>query len=122
MAPPSALDATTQAFPSLTAAQIDRIRHFGHVRKVERGDILFEPNDTNLPFFVLLSGSLEILQPDLYGVERTIVTHSPGHFTGELTMISGRRCLVLGRVAEAGEFLELSGEALRTLVARDAEL
>ena len=37
-------------------------------------------------------------------------------------MISGRRCLVRGRVTEAGEFLELTGEALRTLVARDAEL
>ena len=37
-------------------------------------------------------------------------------------MISGQRCLVLGRVTEPGEFLELSGDALRTLVARDAEL
>jgi thioredoxin reductase (NADPH) len=39
-----------------------------------------------------------------------------------MTMISGQRCLVLGRVTEPGEFLELSGDALRTLVARDAEL
>ncbi len=37
-------------------------------------------------------------------------------------MISGQRCLVRGRVTEAGEFLELSGEGLRSLVARDAEL
>jgi thioredoxin reductase (NADPH) len=37
-------------------------------------------------------------------------------------MISGRRCLVRGRVTEPGEFLELSGEGLRSLVARDAEL
>jgi thioredoxin reductase (NADPH) len=39
-----------------------------------------------------------------------------------MTMISGQRCLVLGRVTEPGEFIELSGDALRNLVARDAEL
>src|SRR5438309_1946288 len=37
-------------------------------------------------------------------------------------MISGRRCLVRGRVTEQGEFLELSGDGLRSLVAKDAEL
>src|SRR6266566_5317683 len=39
-----------------------------------------------------------------------------------MTMISGRRCLVLGRVTQPGEFLELSGEGLRSLIAKDAEL
>ena len=62
-----------------------------------------------------------IVQPDLTG-EREIVTHGPGEFTGEITMISGQRCLVQGRVTAAGEFLEVSGEGLRSLVARDAEL
>ena len=37
-------------------------------------------------------------------------------------MISGQRCLVRGRVTEPGEFLELSGDGLRSLVAKDAEL
>ena len=54
--------------------------------------------------------------------ERPIATHGPGEFTGEMTMISGQRCLVRGRVTEAGEFLEISGDGLRSLVARDAEL
>jgi thioredoxin reductase (NADPH) len=38
-----------------------------------------------------------------------------------MTMISGRRCLVRGRVTESGEFLELSGDGLRSLVAKGAE-
>ena len=37
-------------------------------------------------------------------------------------MISGQRCLVRGRVTEAGEFLEISANGLRSIVARDAEL
>jgi thioredoxin reductase (NADPH) len=118
---PSALDARTQAFPVLTPAQINRIRPDGKVRQVKQAEILFEPGDTIVPFFVLLSGSMEIVQPGLTG-ELLVATHGPGEFTGEMTMISGRRVLVRGRVTEAGEFLELSGEALRSLVARDAEL
>ena len=118
---PSALDSNTQAFPVLTASQIDRIRPLSRLRKVEPGEILFEPNDTGVPFFVLLSGSMEIVQSDLSG-ERPIATHGPGEFTGEITMISGQRCLARARVTQAGEFLEMSGDGLRSLVASDAEL
>jgi thioredoxin reductase (NADPH) len=118
---PSALDASTQAFPHLSPAQIDRIRPVSKLRKVEPGEILFEPDDTEVPFFVLLSGSMDIVQPGLSG-ERTITTHNPGAFTGEMTMISGQRSLVRGRITAAGEFLEVSAEGLRALVARDAEL
>ena len=118
---PSALDARTQAFPVLSTAQINRLRPGGKLRKVEPGEILFQPDDTRVPFFVLLSGGMEIVQPDLTG-ERPIVTHGPGQFTGEITMISGQRCLVRGRVTQAGEFLEISPDGLRSIVAKDAEL
>ena len=118
---PSALDARTQAFPVLTEAQINRVRPGSKLRQVTKGEILFEPGDSRVPFFVLLSGSMEIVQPDLAG-ERPITTHRSGQFTGEMTMISGQRCLVRGRVTEPGDFLELSGDGLRSLVAKDAEL
>jgi len=117
----SALAADTQMFPDLTTAQIDRIRPGSKLRRVEPGEILFRPGDTEVPFFVVLSGSMEIVQPDLTG-ERLVTTHGAGEFTGELTMISGQRYLVLGRVTEVGELLELSSEGLRSLIARDAEL
>ena len=74
---PSALDARTQAFPVLTASQVDRVLPMGTVRQVQKGEILFEPGNTDVPFFVLLSGSMEVVQPDLAG-ERPIATHGPG--------------------------------------------
>src|SRR5262245_27974525 len=101
--PSRVVEPGTQAFPILTPAQIDRIRTFGELRNVLHGDILFKPDDTNVLFFVLLSGAMEIVQPGLDG-ERPIAAHGPGGFTGEMTMISGRRCLVVGRVTEPGEF------------------
>jgi thioredoxin reductase (NADPH) len=105
----------------LTEAQINRLRPGSKLRKVEAGEILFQPGDTELPLFVLLSGSMEIVQSDLNG-EHSIASHGPGEFTGEIPMISGQRSLVRGRVTEAGEFLEISAHGLRALVASDAEL
>jgi thioredoxin reductase (NADPH) len=118
---PSILDPQTQIFPNLTDAQIHRITPVGKRRKVAAGEILFEPNDTNIPFFVLLSGAMEIVQPGLDG-ERTIVNHAAGQFTGEMSMITGARCLVRGRITEDGEVLEVPADSLRSLLAKDAEL
>lgn len=118
---PVSADIRGEAFPVLTAEQINRIRPLSRVRKVKAGEIVFEPGDLDISFFVLLSGSMEIVQPGIQG-ERLIVNHDAGEFTGEITMISGRRGLVRGRVTAAGEFLEMSSAQLRTLVARDAEL
>ena len=118
---PSALDARTQAFPILTPPQIARVKGSAKLRPVAPGEVLFAPGDTSVPFFVLLSGAMEIVQPD-YSGEYPIAKHIPGEFTGEMTMISGQRCLVLGRVTQAGEFLELTGDGLRSVIARDAEL
>ena len=112
----------TEAFPLLTAAQIARFREAGRVRKVELGEILFEPGQTNAPFWVLLSGSLDIVQPDGTGGERALLTYHAGAFTGEMTTLSNRAGLARGRISEAGEFIELNRQQLHALVARDAEL
>ncbi len=118
---PSALDPNTQVFPTLTPAQIDRIRPLGRVRAVQSGEVLFEAGGQTVPFYVLLSGELTILQSSLDG-ERTIVTHGPSHFSGEISLISGQRSLVRGVVTQPGDFLELDNDSMRVLVARDAEL
>ena len=117
----SALDPLTQAFPKLTSTQIDRARPFGKVRPVAVGDIVFDVGDTGISMFIMLSGRMEIVQPTNDG-ERAVAVHDPGEFTGEINMISGRRSIVRGRVTEAGEFLEISPDSLRSLIAKDAEL
>ena len=114
-------DRQAEAFPVLTPAQIDRIRPYGTARAVRAGEILFEPGEPGMPCFVVLSGKLEILMTRLTG-EYVLVTYGPGGFSGELVMISGARSLSRARVAEPGEFLEVSADALRSLIAKDAEL
>ena len=116
------LDRYAQMYPVLTPDQIERITYLGHVRKVAKGDILYRPDDVGVPFYILLSGSMEIIHSGVDG-EHLITTYTrPGQFSGEITMITGQRCLVLARVTESGEFIEIKREALLSVLATDMEL
>jgi thioredoxin reductase (NADPH) len=110
-----------EAFPVLTPSQIDRIRPYGTARTVWAGEILFEAGDLGLPCFVVLSGKLDIVITRLTG-EHVFATHRPGGFSGDMVLISGTGSMARGRVAEPGEFLEVGSGALRSLIAKDAEL
>ncbi len=112
-------DRQAEVFPVLTPAQIDRIRPYGTVRAVRAGEILFEAGDLGLPCFVVLSGKLDIVITRLSG-EHVFATHGPGNFSGDMVLISGTGSMARGRVAESGEFLEVSSGALRSLIAKDA--
>src|SRR5438045_1459573 len=70
---------------------------------------------------VVLTGALEIVQP-ADGREVPITVHHPGEFTGEANMLSGRRSLVRARMAESGDLLVITPEALRKIVQSDADL
>jgi thioredoxin reductase (NADPH) len=110
-----------QLFPKLTEAQIARVRAHGRVRPIRQGEILVEQGAHNVPFWVVVSGELEIVRP-AGDTETLITTHGPGHFTGEVAMLSGRRALVRIRVSQSGELIELEREKMLALVQTDAEL
>jgi thioredoxin reductase (NADPH) len=115
------VDRPEATFPTLSADQIARIARYGTRRRVRRGELLFDQGTENVSFYVILSGALDILRP-YKGKEDLIVVHHPGQFTGEISLLNGRRSLARGRVAEDGEVLELGAEKLRTLVQTDSEL
>jgi thioredoxin reductase (NADPH) len=118
---PTIAAAGDQAFPTLTEAQIARVASHGHLRKVERGEVLVKAGARNASFFVVVSGRLEIVQ--LSGeVETILVVHKPGQISGELNLLSGRRAVFSIRAGEAGEVIEVDHEQLLALVQTDADL
>src|SRR3954468_1816672 len=121
MSEPSASDRREQMFPRLTPRQIDRLREMGNRRTVERGEILYDQGGKTPHFYVILSGTLEIVEPAA-GKEPPITVAGPGEFTGEVNMLVGRRSLVRARMKEPGEVLAISPEVLRKLVHADTEL
>jgi len=110
-----------QMFPTLTERQIERIAGHGARRRVRRGEILIEQGTHGMPFHVVLAGTVEIVRP-YAGHEDRVTVHHPGEFTGETSLLAGRRSLVRARAGEDGEVLEVPHETLRTLLQTDAEL
>jgi thioredoxin reductase (NADPH) len=108
-------------FPTLTSAQIARIAVHGHRRAIAPGEVLIDVGHRPVPFFVVLTGEVQVLRPS-GGTEALIVTHHAGQFTGEGTMLTGRRALARIRVSEPGEVIELDREQLLGLIQTDAEL
>jgi thioredoxin reductase (NADPH) len=108
-------------FPKLTAEQIRRISAHGRMRSVQPGEVLIEQGDTLVPFFVVITGEVEIVRP--FGAYETLVTvHGYGEFTGEVNMLSGRRSLVRARATKPGNVIELDHQQILGLVQTDAEL
>ena len=108
-------------FPVLTPAQINRVEAYGQIRAVQSGELLVEQSDTNVPFFVVITGELEIVRP--FGAQETLVTvHGPGQFTGEVNTLSGRRSIFRARVTKTGKVIELNHQQMLSLIQTDGEL
>jgi thioredoxin reductase (NADPH) len=119
--PPSLPSRADQTFPTLTPEQIARVAAHGSVRPVRAGEVLVEAGDAAVPFFVVTAGRVEIVRP--CGADETLVAVvGSGQFTGEVTLLSGRRALVQLRAAEPGEAIELDRDRLLALVQTDGEL
>ena len=86
-------------FPKLTPDQIRRVAAQGHIRSVQPGEVLIEQGDRAVPFFVVITGEVEIVRP--FGASEALVTvHGSNEFTGEVNMLSGRRSLIRARVTK----------------------
>ena len=108
-------------FPTLTVAQMERIRARGRVREVAAGDVLTENESRNQSFFVVMTGELLTVR-DADGAPAIVATTGPGQFTGEVNVLANRPALFRTFARVAGSLIQLEQPELRALVQRDAEL
>jgi hypothetical protein len=90
-------------------------------RAVAAGEYLYREGDASYDFYVVLSGAVVIFVKS-EGRERIIARHDAGRFLGELNLLTGQRVYVSARVAVPGEVIVVSRDALRRLIATDANL
>jgi len=67
-----------QMFPTLSEAEVERLRRFGEVRRFAAGETLVRTGDTGHGLTLFLSGEVEISQRDRDGGKAPIVVHGPG--------------------------------------------
>jgi thioredoxin reductase (NADPH) len=111
---------TAQMFPHLTPVQIARLGAHGRKMPIHKDQILAEPGD-RLPMYVVLSGSIEVLQLTLSG-ETLMVVHTAGSFSGDVGTLRGTGSVVRLRVRDPGEVLVIDETQLRSIFQTDSEL
>jgi thioredoxin reductase (NADPH) len=88
---------------------------------MEGGEVLYEQGYSAAPFFVIISGELEVVRPSV-PVETIVTVYEPGQFTGEVGILSGRRSLFRVRATKPGKVIELNRQQVLALIQTDAEL
>ena len=83
-----------QMFPTLDAAEIERLRRFGERRDYRPGERMVATGEVSPGMFVIVSGEVALTQHSALGRDQPIVTYGPGSFMGELAQLSGQPSLV----------------------------
>src|SRR2546426_8011122 len=107
-------------YPTLTPAQLARITVHGRARHVERGEVLVQAGEQTARLFVVVAGRLDVFRPSV--TEEVLLSLTPGMFTGEATMLSGRPGLAQIRAGADGEVIEVARDDLLALIQTDGEL
>jgi thioredoxin reductase (NADPH) len=108
-------------FPTLTSAQIARIASHGVTRRITLGEVLIEGGQTDVPFFVLKAGQIEVIRPSGLG-DLLVAVLGPAQFTGDVSMILGRPAQMRLRVSESGDVVQLTRDQMHALIQTDAEI
>lgn len=108
-------------FPTLSSAQIARIASHGVIRPITRGEVLIDSGHTNVPFFVLKAGEIEVIRPSAVD-EILVAIVGPAQFSGDISMILGRPAQMRLRVSNSGEVVQLTRDQMHALIQTDAEI
>ncbi|MDB5705557.1 MAG: bifunctional protein : sensor, cNMP-binding domain-like protein, partial [Sphingomonas bacterium] len=95
--PSDPLERVAQTFPVLDEAMVARMMPYGRAESVARGTPLYTRGERSVDFFVVLEGSIQVLDTDDHGFASVFNTHRSRQFTGELYLFNYRAILVSGR-------------------------
>mgnify|MGYP001545309412 CR=1 FL=1 len=106
------------AFPTLSDSQIAMLEQFATQRHCSDGEWLFQAGLTRVTFFVVRSGTVEII--DRTGDQpRTVAVHHPGEFTGDIDILSSRRSVVSAVARGDTDVLEVAPADIGRLISED---
>src|SRR5438132_7096623 len=124
-----------QMFPVLSAAEIDRVRHFGEVRRVRAGELLSRGGKPSPGMYVILSGRVAVAGRDGLGRALPIADFAqvigatledmevvPGEVLAEIGQLSGAPSAIDVQAVDEVETILVPTEGLRALLIAEAEL
>ena len=102
--------------------QLQALSAHGERRATRPGQVLYREGDEDYDFFVVLAGTVAVVEKQGGGAERVVGVHGPGRFLGELSLLTDQAALLTAVVQGAGEVLAVPVERLRELVSQDPAL
>jgi len=107
--------AVFDAFSGLKKSEINRIIDAGVVRMVEPGRLLFRKGDIGHEMFIVLTGTIEII--DEYETKKKVLADlGPGEIFGEMAMFEKRERSAHALAKERSQILVLSEDVLAKLL------
>jgi thioredoxin reductase (NADPH) len=110
-----------EAFPRLTADQMDVLQTCGQRRTADVDDFLYRAGERVDEVLAVLSGRVAIVQSDS-DADHIIEVHGQGRVLGELGMLEGQPALFSARIVEAGQIVAVPTAHLNDVAFRDSVL
>src|SRR3954467_11738626 len=99
------------AFPKLTDAEIALVRPMATACDYADGETVFQAGQADIGLYIVKSGRIEIQVPS--DGHKVIPAHEPGHFSGDIDLLTGRPVVVTGVARGATHALCVPGNRLR---------
>jgi thioredoxin reductase (NADPH) len=81
------------AFPKLSEDEVDILAALAKVCSFEDGETVFEAGQRGLPFYVVKSGEIAIVD-ESRDEPITVAVHGPGEFTGDVSLLTDRPAVI----------------------------
>jgi thioredoxin reductase (NADPH) len=104
------------AFPRLTSAELALVKPLAKPCEYVDGAIIFRSGQPDIDLYVVESGRMEIRNPT--DGDRLIVVHEPGHFSGDIDVLTGRPVIVTAVAKGPTRLLCVPNAQLRALLNR----
>jgi thioredoxin reductase (NADPH) len=115
----------SQLFPVLDPAQVETAKRFasGPAQSFAPGQTVFQVGARNIPIWLVLEGSIQVMRRDGLARESEITTLGAGQFSGELSQLASQGSLAEGRAGKEGcTAVPLDAAHVRALLIGSAEI
>ncbi len=113
---------SSQTFAHLTPAMVERLASFGREERYATETFVFHQGDRRVDFFVVLEGTIEIVQHDPAGRPSVVVVHGPREFTGDVDMFGDGKVVVSGRASAGTRALRIAHADFRHMLGTEPEI
>ena len=104
-----------ELFRDLDDGALDELANGSSLKRLERGDVLFNENDEPNELYVVLGGRIAMVNRSIDGRESVVALMESGSLFGEMPLFDGQNRSTDARALESSELVSIPYEPLRKL-------